>query len=378
MDHETIIIGAGVAGLGIGWQLAEGGMDVAIVERDTVGSGASTAAAGMLAPVSEVEFEEDDRLELELASLEMYADFVAELEEASGVDVDYQTTGTIIVAIDRDEAEALDRIHRYHDELGLEAHGMKPEEAREREPGLSPNIRGGLFCPGDHQVDPGRLVDAMAQAFERAGGTLVEEAEVERVETEYDSVKGVELAGGERMTASRVVVAAGAWTPDIEGLPDGVLPHVRPVRGEMLECDRGDPSVVDHVVRVPQQTRPNVYLAPKSDGRIVVGATSEERGFDTTPTAGGIYELLRGAWRAVPGIYDEHLLRTWTGFRPVTLDNRPVLGPVDSIDGLWIATGHGRNGILMTPVTARAVSEAILTGSMPDVIAKFAPNEDSL
>lgn len=374
MHHDIVIIGAGVAGVGIGWELVRRGHDVAILERERVGAGASTAAAGMLAPVAEVQFGEDDRLALELESMRLYPEFVEQLEAASGMEVDYQTRGTLIAAIDRDEAEALDRFYEHYGELGLEAERLTPEEARQREPGLSSHIPGAVFCPNDHQIDPVRLLEALATAFRDAGGILREGCAVEEVVCREDRVRGVRLKeSGELIEADRVVVAAGAWTNQLKGLPEGTLPRIRPVRGEMLACELGEPPVIEHVLRVPQQTRPSVYLAPKQNGRLIVGATSEERGFDPTPTAGGLYELLRGAWRAVPAVYDQHFLDSWTGFRPMSLANEPILGPSPEVDGLWVATGHGRNGILLTPVTARAMGAAIDEERVPDIIAEFAP-----
>jgi glycine oxidase len=369
--HDVVIIGAGVAGLGIGWQLAERDVDVLILERDRAGAGASRAAAGMLAPTAELDFQERDLLELGRASLEAYPDFVEELEAAGDIDLDYRTEGTLVVAGDRDDGEALDRIYEYQRELGLDVERLSTERAREIEPALAPDVHRALVCPGDHQIDPGRLVDALVEAFEQAGGILRESTPVRKVWCD-EGVRGVVTDEGARIEADRVVVAAGAWTSRIEGVPSGGLPHVRPVRGEMLALDLGAPPVVEHVVRAPHLTRPDVYLAPKSDGRLVVGATSEERGFDSQPTAGGIFELLWGAKRVVPAIYDQHLLDVWTGFRPVTLDAEPVLGPTD-IEGLWVATGHGRNGILLTPLTAYEMADAMLADQLPNALEGFTP-----
>ncbi len=367
MTHTDIaIIGAGVAGLGVGWKLAQAGYDVTIFERDTAGSGASYAAAGMLAPTAEVTFEEEALLHLGQHSLAMYPDFVAELEQASGVDVDYRTDGTLMVALDRDDAEALDHVHDYHRELGLAVEKLDAEQARELEPGLVPGLHSALLIRSDHQVDPRRLTRALAEAFRRVGGRLREGCAVGRVELD-ERVQAVVTDAGERVDCDTLVVAAGAWTRQLEGIPADVLPRVRPVRGQMLAVDLGDPALCRHVIRAP-----DAYLVPKSDGRLIVGATSEEMGFDPELTAGGVFELLRGAWETLPGIYDQHLLDMWTGFRPVSLDNLPVIGPT-GVDGLWLATGHGRNGILLTPVTATCLADAIMAGEIGDTLQDFTP-----
>lgn len=364
---DIAIIGAGVAGLGVGWKLAQAGFEVTIFERDRAGAAASYAAAGMLAPTAEVTFEEEDLLRLGQRSLGMYPDFVDELEDASGVDVDYRTDGTLMVALDRDDAEALDRVWAYHNELGLDVDRLDAAQARELEPGLVPNLHSALRIGTDHQVDPRRLTRALATAFERAGGRLVEKCAIVRIAIDDGGVAAVITDAGERVACQQVVVAAGAWVRQLDGLPAGVVPRVRPVRGQMLAVDLGEPALCRHVIRAP-----DAYLVPKSDGRLIVGATMEEMGFDPELTAGGVFELLRGAWETLPGIYDQHLLDMWTGFRPVSLDNLPVVGSTE-VDGLWFSTGHGRNGILLTPVTAVGLYEAISTGKLPDSLQGFTP-----
>ncbi|MFB6262075.1 MAG: glycine oxidase ThiO [Bradymonadaceae bacterium] len=372
-DCDVAVIGAGVAGLGVAWRLAQGGAEVVVLERDRVGGGASRAAAGMLAPTAEVEFGETELLEFGRRSLERYPGFVDELEDTTGIDVDYRTEGTLVAATDRDDAEALDRIHRYHRELGLQVERLSAEAAREREPALAPGLSRALYCPTDHQVDPPRLVDALARAVESAGGEIRERTPVDAIDCD-DGVRAVRTES-RRMRADRVVVAAGAWTPKIGGVPEGILPRIRPVRGEILSIRAtGSDPLCSHVVRAPDPTRPDVYLAPKSDGRVIVGATSEERGFESRPTAGGIYELLRGARRAVPGAYDAFLDDFWVGFRPVSLDGKPVLGPTE-VEGLWVATGHGRHGILHTPSTADAVAESLLDDRIAPTLSGFTPSD---
>lgn len=352
MAHDIIIIGAGVAGLGMAWRLAEEGHDVVVLEKDEAGAGASTAAAGMLAPTAEVRFEEVELLQMGQRSLELWPDFARTLEEASGMSIDYRTEGTLVVAVDRDDLAAIEHLHRYHAELGLPATMLDGDEARQLEPGLAPSIPGAVHCPDDHQVNPDLLVEALVTAFGRAGGDLREGVEVERVIAKDGSVEAVETTSGERLEARVVVLAAGAWSRKIDGLgPD--RPQVRPVRGQMIALELGEPELCRHVLRAP-----DAYLVPRSNGELVIGATMEEMGWDDRLTAGGVFELLRGAWETLPGIYDAPIVGTWTGFRPMTLDNHPIIGWGEQ-DGLYVATGHGRNGILLTALTAERAAREV-------------------
>jgi len=370
-----LVIGAGVAGLSTAWRLATAGAHVTCVERDVAGSGASTAAAGMLAPTAEVTFEEEELLALNQASRELYPDFVAELQAAADLDVDYRTDGTLVVGLDRDDTEALDHLLVYQRALGLDAQRLSGAEATEREPALSPSVHSAVWCPSDHQVDPPLLVRALVRAFVSAGGTLLEHTEVVEVLHDDTRVTGARtrrtLEDGssgedEILTADRVVVSTGAWTRKLGGLERRHKPHIRPVRGQMLSLEMPDASFCTHVIRAP-----DAYLVPKSDGRMIVGATMEEMGFDARMTAGGVFELLRGAWETMPGVYDMPIIETWTGFRPMTLANLPVLGPSPHLADLWFATGHGRNGILLTPITGMLMSQAILGGRIPKALEPF-------
>ncbi|WP_168210430.1 glycine oxidase ThiO [Persicimonas caeni] len=368
MNHDIAIIGAGVAGLATGWRLAQRGFDVGIFERDEPGSGASRAAAGMLAPTAEVKFGEGALLRLQRDSLARFGDFADELREASGVDIDYRTEGSLVVALEPDDTERLERIWAYQRELGLDARRLSGPAARDLEPRLAPSVHSAVLCPDDHQVDAWKLVDALTEAFTRAGGTLHTHTSVDAIARDHRRVRGLRLADTRCVEASTVVVAAGAWSGGILGVPELDKPTVRPVKGQAL-ClvDNDDAPLCRHVIRAP-----DAYLVPKNDGSIVVGATMEERGFDARLTAGGIFELLRGAWRAMPGIYDLELRDTWAGFRPISLDDAPLLGP-SKIDGLWIASGHGRHGILLSAITGDVMSEAIAAGELPARYAAFAP-----
>lgn len=360
------IVGGGVCGLAVGWRLAQAGRAVTVIERGKAGQGATWAAAGMLAPQVEAEPGEETLLPLLLESRAMWADFAAELEAASGVAVGYRREGTLVVAIDRDEhARIRDRMD-YLSRLGLALEWLSGYEARQREPHLARTVTGAIYSPLDHQVDNRKVAPALCAAFRAAGGTLLEDTDVLEVLHDGAQVTGVRLPD-RTIAASTVVLAAGAWSRNVPGLPAESRPPVRPVKGQMLAVAM-DPRapLLRHVI----WGRKGLYMVPRDDGRLIVGATVEEMGFDTGMTAGGVLDLLRNAWETVPGIYDLPLAETWAGLRPASRDDAPILGPAP-LDGLVMATGHHRNGILLAPITARAVADCVLTGRLPDVARPF-------
>jgi glycine oxidase len=362
------IIGAGVCGLGIGWRLAAAGCRVDVFDRAEPGRGASWAAAGMLAARAEAEPGEETLLALDLESQRLWPGFAAELAGASGISVDYRGEGTLIVALDRDDAEALRFNYDYQRRQGLDVQWLSGAEARKREPFLSPNVCAGVFSPGDHQVDNRKLVDALLQAYRAAGGTLYPGTEVKAIDVAAGRARGIVLAGRDNDVRRYdvIVLAAGAWSRDIAGVPDALRPPVRPLKGQMLavQMDRDDP-LLRHVVWAP-----GVYLVPRVDGRLIIGATVEEKGFDPSLTAGGVLDLLRSTWEALPGMTELPIVEMWVGHRPTSRDDAPILGPTP-VDGLVMATGHHRNGILLTPVTADAVSHYILSGKVMPAIEPF-------
>lgn len=352
---DTAIIGGGIIGLSIGRALLKRGLSVAVFERGVIGAGATRAATGMLAATAEVEPGEDDLLPLTLASQEMWHEFARELQAETGQSVDYKAEGTMVVALSRDEVERLRFRHQLHGRLGLQTQWLTGSAAREREPGLRPNVAGAILCEQDHQVDPRLVTKALATSFRALGGTLFENADVMSLERSGGRVTGLATEQGS-FTAATVVLAAGAWSPQL--VPDLQLP-VRPLRGQSMAL-RMDPRMpaLTHVVWTDQ-----IHMAPKSDGRLIVGATVEERGFDTSNTAGGVFALLEAARQALPSMEELAIDEIWTGFRPTSMDDAPILGEV-GIDGLVVATGHHRNGILLAPVTARAITDLIVGGEM--------------
>lgn len=364
---KTVVIGAGAIGLGIAWRLAQAGCAVTVYDRGEAGRGASWAAAGMLAAAVETEPGEQPLLALTLESQRMWPDFAREVEAASGIPVGYRDDGTLVVALTRDDAERLRFTYEFQTGLGLELEWLSGAQVRQREPHLRPGIPGAVSSPRDHQVDNRRLGRALATAAQRAGAVLHEHCAVRQIELASGRTCGVVTERG-REPADAVVLAAGAWSREIDGIPPVHVPPVRPIKGQMLAVGMDpDLPLLSHVIWLPRG-----YLVPRRDGRLIIGGTVEERGFDDTVTAGGLLELIEGAWRAVPAIEELPVVETWVGFRPGSRDDAPMLGP-SGLDGLVIATGHHRNGILLTPVTAKIVSAYLLTGWLPDNARPFSP-----
>ena len=366
-----VIIGGGICGLGIGWRLAQRGADVTIVERDAAGQAATWAAAGMIAPRAEVEHGEEALLPLALASAGLWASFAAELEQASGIDIDYRTHGTLVAALDRDDLEYLENRFDYFRTLGLEVEWLSGYAARQKEPHLARAVTGAIFSALDHQVDNRKVATALRTAYLAAGGVLREHLAVDEVLISDGRVTGIR-AGEEEIAAEAIVLAAGAWSRNLAGIPEIARPPVRPLKGQMLSVAMDPKSpLLEHVIWGPGNgVVPGIYLAPKGDNRLIVGATVEEMGFNTEMTAGGLFELLRAAWELLPGIYDLPVLESWAGLRPASRDDAPILGPT-AVDGLVLATGHHRNGILLAPVTANKIADYLLKGSLDTLLEPF-------
>ena len=362
---DVAVVGGGVVGLAVAWRAAQRGRRVCVLERNELGSGASHVAAGMLAPVTELDVGELDLLELGLRSARMWPRFAAELAEAAGADPDLRRCGALVVARNRDEAEALERELALRLDLQLPVERLRPSAARRLEPALAATIRLALAVPGDHAADPRALTLALAEAARRAGAQLRTSTTVAQISLEDGRVSGVQLTGGEIVRAARVVVAAGAWSGALSGLPNSARIPLRPVKGQILRLrDPAGPGLLQRIVRFE-----GGYLVPRGDGRYVLGATMEERGFDTTVTVGALYELLRDAGELFPGVHELVVEEFAAGLRPATPDNAPVLGRSDHVEGLVWATGHHRNGILLTPISADIVADA-LEGAAPP--AQFA------
>jgi glycine oxidase len=364
-SSDVVVIGGGVIGLTVAWRAAQRGRAVCVLERGELGAGTSHVAAGMLAPVTEADAGELALLELGLRSARAWPAFAEELAAASGADPGLRRCGALVVAGNDDEAAALERELALRLHLGLDVERVLPSAARRLEPALAPTLRLALAVPGDHAADPRALLLALTEAARRAGAQLRTGAAVRSIREQDGRVTGVELAGGELVRAGAVVIAAGAWSGAIGGLPDGARIPLRPVKGQILRLrDPQGPGLLERIVRFD-----GGYLVPRGDGRYVLGATMEERGFDTTVTAGALYELLRDASELVPGVHELVVEETAAGLRPATPDNAPVLGAAGEVAGLVWATGHHRNGILLAPVTAELVAGVLDGAAVPPAFA---------
>jgi glycine oxidase len=384
-SFDVVVVGGGVIGLSCAWRVAQHGARVAVLERARPGAGATRVAAGMLAPVGELSFGEPELLELTLAAARLYPEFVAELEAATGKRTGYERLGALHVALDGDEAAQLRRVHDQQRTLELEAEWLPPRRCRELEPGLTPSFHGGVLAAGEAAVDPRALTEALAAAVVGEGGVVWAGAEVvdgifegERLagvrirrRARHEAATGGQMAGREtaagggaatapegrevELRAGAVVLASGAWSGAAEWLPEGARPRVRPVKGQIVEL-RARQGEQPPTRRILASER--VYMVPRGDGRLIVGATVEEMGFDTTVTAGGVHELLREAYRLLPDVAEMEFVGAIAGLRPGTPDNLPIVGP-GAIPGLVLATGHYRNGILLAPHTAEAAADLL-------------------
>jgi len=363
---KIAIIGGGIIGLGVGWQLLRNGADVTIYERGQAGSAASTVAAGMLAPYAEVGFEELDLMKLGQHSLELYPRFLDELKNDTGNVPELDVCGTLLSALDRDDAQQLRRLFEFRKELDMRIRKISSEEAREREPLLSPRIVSAIWLPDDAQIDNRALIAALISAFKNRGGTLIEKTGVVEITSNNGRIRGVE-ANGEPVSYDTVVLAAGTWSDRIRGLPDRAKPMIRPLKGQILTLKQTTDCEPACMIRSP-----DVYLVPKSDGTIRIGATSEDKGFDTTVTAGAVKDLLEDAWELVPSIYDLPLQEIHAGLRPSGPDHAPSIGYA-GVDGLYYAIGHYRHGILYTPVTAYSLTDEILHQKPHKRMKTFSP-----
>ncbi|MFF7049050.1 glycine oxidase ThiO [Streptomyces griseorubiginosus] len=368
---DVLVVGGGIIGLVTAWRAAQRGLRTAVADPEP-GGGAAQVAAGMLAAVTELHYGEQTLLGLNLASAHRYPDFAAELTELTGHDLGYRRCGTLAVALDADDRAHLRELHTLQRQSGLESEWLSGRECRRLEPMLAPGVRGGLRVDGDHQIDPRRLTRALLAACERAG-VVFHRVWAERLRVVRDRAAGITTTDGDALDAGQVVLAAGSLSGRLEGVPEAVLPPVRPVKGQVLRLTvppRYAPFLSRTVRAVVRGS--HVYLVPRENGELVIGATSEELGWDTTVTAGGVYELLRDAHELVPGITELPLTETRAGLRPGSPDNAPLLGPTD-LPGLLLATGHYRNGVLLTPVSGDAMAHVLATGELPEVARPFTP-----
>ncbi|MFI5618491.1 glycine oxidase ThiO [Streptomyces sp. NPDC051567] len=369
---DVLVVGGGIIGLVTAWRAARAGLRTVLADP-APGGGAARVAAGMLAPVTELHYGEEALLALGLDSAARYPRFAAELAEAGGgSDIGYRACGTLSVALDADDRLHLRELHALQRRCGLESQWLTGRECRRLEPMLAPGVRGGLRVDGDHQVDPRRLAAALLAACAHSGVEL-RRAGAERLLVTADRAAGVLLDDGTRLRADQVVLAAGSLSGRLAGVPPEAVAPVRPVKGQVLRLTvpAAYAPFLSRTVRAVVRGS-HVYLVPRENGELVVGATSEELGWDTTVTAGGVYELLRDAHELVPGITELPLTETLAGLRPGSPDNAPLLGPT-ALPGLHLATGHYRNGVLLAPLTGEVMAELLTTGELPAIARPFTP-----
>jgi glycine oxidase len=364
---DVLVIGAGVIGAAVAWRCAQRGLSVAMVDPAPE-RGAWHTAAGMLAPITELHYAETPLLRLGREAVARYPGLAAELTDLTGRATGFSACGTLSVAWDAADLADLRALHEFGRGLGVEATLLTGRELRQLEPALAAGLPGGLLAPGDHQVDPRLLHAALLAAAGQAG--VSHHTARPRLVVGAGRAVGVRLDDGTDLTAGTVVLAAGAWSARVEGVPAEFAPPVRPVKGQTLRLRLPGEPRLRHVVRATVQGVP-VYVVPRADGQLVVGASAEEAGFDLAPRAGAVYELLRDAQSVLPELGEAVLDEVCTGLRPGTPDNAPIIGE-SGLPGLVYATGHYRNGILLLPVTADGVADLITTGVAPQWLAPFA------
>lgn len=361
-----VVIGGGVFGLAIGWYLARAGCPVTLLERDQLGQGATQVAAGMLMPWKLSDTFNQGLFLLQWESHKQWPDFAQNLALSSGVALDYQTDGRYMVALDEKARKRLQKQYQFHAQLGFPVEWLPGDEARRREPGLGAKVEAAIFSAAGRRVGSGQLVEALKQGFLRAGGWLREQAAVVDILIEDQQVRGVRLVN-EILPADKVILAAGAWSGQIGGLPDSLRPLIQPFKGQTLTLQMGSLPLIRQPVIGP------VYLVPRPDGALLVGTTVEEgAGFDIQPTVRGVLDMLDKARQIVPGIQALPLIKMEAGLRPTGPGRLPVLGPT-MIEGLIMASGGHSYGILLSPIVAQAITGLVLTGQTPELIQAFTP-----
>ena len=363
---DIVVIGGGIIGLAIARRLCQSGSAVTVLEQHRTGRGASWAAAGMLAPHCEFD-EPDPYFILCRTGLERYAGFVESLREETGRPIDFNSTGMIYPALSGGEQARLETRYERHRRNGVYVERLTVREARRLEPNLSNRIRMALRYPDDHQVENRDVVAALAQSVRLRGGVICEGVTARKIVLDGNRVAGVDTTDGLWNTPT-VVNAMGCRARYLEGIATAHRIPIRPVRGQILALRTGAATPFKHTIYTG-----GAYLVPRSDGRLIVGATVEEAGFRDEVTLGGVMQLFRSALELAPGLKSWPLDSTWSGLRPVARDGWPVLGAMGT-PGLYAASGHGRNGILLAPLTGDLIAETILHERVPPIMRPFLPD----
>jgi len=359
---DVAIAGAGLIGGSIAFELARAGLRVGVFDRQEPGRESSWAGAGILSPAPE-SAAMIPLVPLAKATMAIYPEFVRTVEEISGRSAGFRPKGTLQAIFSRNAREELSTVIALHHGLGLKAEPLSAQDARELEPSLSDDLEAGVLRPEEASVDNRALTQAVLEAAQRSGVQFFSGSGVEAIWRESGRCVGLQLKN-ERIEAHWTVIAAGCFSADIAG----VAPYapVRPAKGQMVSL-RSDELKIERVLWSEK-----IYLVPRNDGRILAGATVEYTGFERTLTAGGLEKILAGAIELAPGLASARVEETWAGLRPDSPDHLPILGPTD-IDGLLIATGHFRGGILLAPITAQLVREWVTLQRVSVYWERFSP-----
>ncbi|MEI7831811.1 MAG: glycine oxidase ThiO [bacterium] len=359
---DVIVIGAGIAGLGIARELAGRGVKVTLLERGLPGQEASWASAGMLAPQGELS--EGDFLHLCLASNALYPEYREKIEAETGLRTYHRDAATLAVAMTEEDEREFRHTYEGQRAEGLQVEWLSGDEARKLEPALSENARGGMYLPGDKHIENRLLVPALEQSCRELGVTIVPGAQVYRVISTAGKASGVETILG-TFHANHIINAAGSWSANIDVPDEALRPPVFPVRGQMLAIILPRPGFIGRTVRSPRS-----YLIPRHNARLFLGATMEQVGFDKRNTIWAINRLLNGALELFPELEQSAIIEMWAGLRPGSKDNHPILGST-SLPGYILATGLFRNGLLLGPIIAKTIADLVTTGEEDILIKPF-------
>jgi glycine oxidase len=361
---DVIIVGGGVIGCSIAYHLRKAGTSVTVIDQGEIGAEASSAAAGLLAPLGSLAGP-GPFADLLLASFALFPALVPELEDASGIRVKYEQTGVLRVVRNPKNMSNLRKRMKAWQPLGLHMEWLSGEAARQREPALAPDVCAALYAPEESQIKASLVVKAFAQAAANLGATLRNHTRITDLQQQNDRVTAIETSQGDAIPCNQLVVASGAWSAQWSALLNIEL-AVTPQRGQILALRQPTPPL-RHIIFGEA-----AYLAPKQDGTVVVGATKEEVGFDKQLTAGGVAWLLSTASRLMPSLEQSEIERMWAGLRPKTPDNLPILGAAPGWQNVTLATGHGSVGVILSAITGQTLAELLVTGVAPELIRPFA------
>ncbi|MDM8527634.1 glycine oxidase ThiO [Anaerolineales bacterium HSG24] len=362
------IVGGGIFGLSIGWYLARAGRSVTLLERGKVGQGTTQASAGMVMPWKISASFNADLFELQRASCDRWSDFAAELNAKSDKPFEFRAIGRYFLMLDKKALKRVGKQYEFHRQIGFSLDWLSGDELREREPHASPEIQAAVFSPLSCQVDNQGLIEALRQAFLGAGGILREETSVLELLTNGNQVQGVRLEG-ETVPTKTVILTTGVWLDQLAGVPSMLHNIIQPIKGQILTLQMSETEPL-----IKRQMIGPIYLVPRHNGRLIVGTTIEEAGFNIQPTAGGMYHILRKAQLILPSIIDLPILEIRVGLRPTGPNRLPVMGKTD-VDGLFFASGGHSHGVLLSPIVAEAMTELVMTGTPPPIISPFAIKE---